>query len=297
MPVDKISDQSFDAFRRERKRLQSKLPAQGSVLGYENSALRELEQVEAREVRDQQLTREVHEFFATATRQAAAIVEKVAHDAEEEAGERMQEEVETFLMDTLERMNGFILSVMHNRPNADLAETHVEPDVKHLIGPELDAFRTEGASATREAHIGQDPFATDLEDVQREFRAVVAEMEDQGPEADSIEEHLVAQSSLGDEQDARARAEEPGDEGESPVYQSFSDVAEDEPAEADPEVALDATAATLAEPEEQEEPSVEEVLETFKGALKALVRQGVMEREEARAAWNARLVALGRKQA
>jgi hypothetical protein len=34
-------------------------------------------------------------------------------------------------------------------------------------------------------------------------------------------------------------------------------------------------------------------LERFKGALKALVRQGVMSRDEARAAWQARLQALG----
>src|SRR5690606_2533202 len=67
----------FDAFRSERKRVRAKLGPQTSVLGYENNALRELEKVEAREVRDQQLTREVHDFFAAATRQAAAIVEKV----------------------------------------------------------------------------------------------------------------------------------------------------------------------------------------------------------------------------
>src|SRR5690606_28484986 len=117
-----------------------------SVLGYENNALRELEKVEAREVRDQQLTREVHDFFAAATRQAAAIVEKVSLDAEEQATERMQGEVEGFLIDTLSRMNGFIMTVMQKRRNGNVAETHVEPDLKHLVGPELDEFRYEGAA-------------------------------------------------------------------------------------------------------------------------------------------------------
>jgi hypothetical protein len=39
---------------------------------------------------------------------------------------------------------------------------------------------------------------------------------------------------------------------------------------------------------------IQDDLKTFKSALKALVRQGVMQREEARAAWNARLQATGR---
>jgi hypothetical protein len=295
MALNKLAEQSFDAFRRERKIVKSKLPTKSSVLGYENAALRELEQVEEREVRDQQLTREVHEFFASATRQAAAIVEKVSHDAEEQAGERMQEEVETFLMDTLTRMNGFIMSVMHQRPGQDLAETHVEPDIKHLIGPELDAFRHAGASATREAHIGQDPFATDLEDVQREFRAVVADMEDQERGADSIEDHLVAQAKLGPDPGDDLGA---GDEADAPIYESV--VTEEAPLTDEDSAADDAPGfvdSVLGDPTEPEEAmSVEEMLETFKSALKALVRQGVMQREEARAAWNARLVALGRKQ-
>ena len=68
----------FDAFRRDRKKVRAMLGPQNSVLGYENQALRELEQVEAREVREQQLSREVHDFFAEATKQAASIVEKVS---------------------------------------------------------------------------------------------------------------------------------------------------------------------------------------------------------------------------
>lgn len=287
MHLHNTVDQGFDAFRRERKRVQSKLGPQPSVLGYENAALRELEQVEEREVRDQQLKREVHEFFAAATRQAASIVEKVAHDAEEQAGERMQDEVENFLMDTLTRMNGFIMAVMQQGSGADLAETHIEPDVKHLSGPELDAFRTQGTPATREAHIGQDPFATNLDDVQREFRAVVADMEEETRIVDSIEDHLVAHASQEEASHASDVSVEVADQNDD-IH----------------ELAIEEHAATFdrcegetytAVADEDEAMTETEVLETFKNALKALVRQGIMEREEARAAWNARLVSLGRK--
>ena len=68
----------FDDFRWERKRSQTKRPQQPGTAGFAaNEALKELEKVEAKEVLDQQLTREVHDFFAAATRQAAGIVERV----------------------------------------------------------------------------------------------------------------------------------------------------------------------------------------------------------------------------
>jgi len=304
MHLHNKGDQGFDAFRRERKRVKTKLGSTSSVLGYENPALRELEQVEEREVRDQQLSREVHDFFAAATRQAAAIVEKVAHDAEEEAGERMQGEVQTFLMDTLNRMNGFIMSVMQQQPNSGVAEAHIEPDVKHLVGTELDEFRNQGSAETFEAHLGQDPFATDLEDVRAEFRAVVADMGDEQPSVASIDQHLVAETAAAqlaeavDEMVGEEVAEADYDEpvaAEEAAYEepAAEQVVEQPPQEPMVESPFDQT--THSELDADGEPmSVEEVLDTFKNALKALVRQGVMHREEARAAWNARLVALGR---
>ncbi|MFT7537719.1 MAG: hypothetical protein ACI85K_003680 [Hyphomicrobiaceae bacterium] len=291
MQPRKNTDQ-FDDFRRERKRVRAKLGPQQSVLGYENSALRELELQEAEEVRDQQLTREVHDFFAAATRQAAAIVEKVSHDAEEQACERMQGEVQGFLMDTLSRMNGFIMTVMQQRQNVNVAETHVEPDVKHLVGSELDEFRYEGSPEVRDAHIGQDPFATPLEDVQREFRAVVADRDGEQQAPESIDGHLVAEVCDGNSADrmaaeaegnamlAESRDEQPAPAQSGVTEQSARDDAND------------GTHSEIGE--DEPEPTIEEELETFKGALKALVRQGVMQREEARAAWNARLQAIGR---
>jgi hypothetical protein len=147
----------FDDFRWERKRSQSKRP-QPNALGYAaNEALKELEQVEAKEVLDQQLTREVHDFFAAATRQAAGIVERVARDAEAEAGQRVEQEMEAFLFDALSRMNAFVVAVLQHK-RGPVAETDLEPRIANIVGAALDRFRNEGTAELYDKHIGQDPF-------------------------------------------------------------------------------------------------------------------------------------------
>lgn len=321
MQLRKNIDQ-FDKFRRERQRVRAKRGNQNSIPGYESSALRELEQQEAAEERDQQLTREVHDFFAAATRQAAAIVKKVSHDAEEQACERMQGEVEGFLIDTLSRMNSFVKTVMHQQQDDSVAETHVEPDVKHLVGYELDEFRYEGSPAARDAHIGQDPFATPIEDVQRDFRAVVAESDCEDEVPESIDGNMVAEvcdyytqivpaedpdeistehGSMTEELPTEAVIEAPVIEAS--VIQNFvvehpvdeEEAAPEQAPETEQLVSEDGSDSTFSEFHNDEPtPTTEDELETFKSALKALVRQGVLQREEARAAWNARLQAVER---
>lgn len=262
------SDQGFDNFRRERKRIQSKMGGNTRVLGYENDALRELEAVELREVRDQQLTREVHEFFASATKQAAGIVERVAKDAQVETGERIEQEMESFLIDALARMNTFVVTVLQQR-RAPVAEQSMEPKVANLVGQSLDEFRWAGTADVGDKHIGQDPFATDLDDVRREFRAAAHEAAGAAANtAAPIEEHLVGQQHPADE-----AAPAPAAVAAPPA-----------PAEAP---------AAAAEPAVEDAAALE--LERFKGALKSLVKQGTMTREEARAAWQTRLQALGRR--
>jgi hypothetical protein len=260
----------FDAFRRDRKRARARLGPQPSVLGYENAALRELEQVEEREVREQQLSREVHDFFAEATKQAASIVEKVAQDAEQEVDVRLQDEMRSFLVDAMARMNTFVSSTIDREACAGVAETQVEPDIKHLVGPELDGFRYEGSPSGRDAHIGQDPFQTAVEDVQAEFRERVQGRDEHG------QEQLA-----GGVQELPAAAPEPTDEPDTCV---------DEPdaAPSAEQAAQDQQEASSPE-SDAEAPAADPELEQFKNALKALVRQGVMQREEAEAAWQARV--------
>lgn len=262
------SNDQFDDFRKERQRMRAKLGPAPSTLGYENKALRELEEVEAKEVLEQRLTREVHEFFATATRQAAGIVEKVARDAEAEAGARVEQEMESFLIDALARMNSFIVTVLQQR-RPPVASTEMEPRVARIVGDSLDEFRWEGTADLGDKHIGQDPFETDVEDVRREFRAQVGEQVAEG-EPTMIDEHLVA----------TVQDETTTDDG------AATDTDGSEPTVAE------APAATAPAPRG---PSPTEELERFKSALKSLVQAGTMSRDEARAAWQTRLASLPQK--
>lgn len=265
MTIRRQGDQGFDDFRKERKRIQAKVGRAGGLHDFHNQALRELEQAEEREVREQQLTREVHDFFAAATRQAASIVDRVARDAEREAGQRIEQEMEAFLIDSLARMNTLVLAVLKERRGA-VAETRKEPSVGNLVGPLLDEFRSAGTADIGDKHVGQDPFATAVDDVQREFRAQVTGAVEAEQSARPIEQHLVA---------ALASAEPaPAEAGD---------------AEAPP---APAPAAPSAAAEEPRHPG-NDTLERFKAALKEMVRQGVMSRDEARAAWQVRLRAHG----
>jgi hypothetical protein len=276
------SNDQFDDFRKERQRRRAKLGPAPSTLGYENKALRELEQVEAREVLEQRLTREVHEFFASATRQAAGIVEKVAKDAEEEAGARVEQEMESFLIDALSRMNSFVVTVMHQR-RPPVASTEMEPRVQRIVGDSLDEFRWEGTADLGDKHIGQDPFATDVDDVRREFRAQVGEHSENQEQTVPIDEHLVAE--VRDDMEASDAAADAALRYEATDAPSMATVEHDLAAEAEPQA--------IAVASDGPTPAAE--LERFKSALKVLVRQGTMSREEARAAWLTRLKSLGLK--
>lgn len=296
MTVRNFSDQGFDDYRRERKRMRAKIGPQPTALGYENQALRELEQVEAREIQDQRLTREVHEFFATATRQAAAIVERVSRDAQQEAGQKVEQEMESFLIDALARMNNFVLTVLHHK-RAGVAETQMEPSLGNLQEGSLDEFRWSGTAEGTDKHIGQDPFSIDLEDVRREFRSQVGESGDGPAVAVPIDQHLVAAVSdvAADEAPAEAKAAAAARPAAAPTPPKVAAAAPK--AETAPVVgpAGGKPGTPVAAASEAAPGGSNEDLERFKGALKALVRQGVMSREEAKAAWQARLQALGQK--
>lgn len=289
MTVRKFSDQGFDDFRKERKRMQAKIGPQGPAANdnYENRALRELEQAEAKEVREQQLTREVHDFFAAATKQAAAIVDRVSKDAQQVTGERVEQEMESFLIDSLARMNTLVMTIMQQR-HGQVAETQLEPRIGNLVGTPLDEFRFAGTADIGDKHIGQDPFATAVDEVQREFRLQVGPTTSPDHSAVPIDQHLVAavtEAVTGPAPTPKTGAMP----SVPPTSRTTANVAPSATAVAQPAAAAATPATTEASA------NVHEELERFKGALKALVRQGVMTKEEARAAWQTRLQALGAK--
>ena len=115
MESPKQFDDGFEAFRRERAQEESHRGKDSEGENPQSQVCREIEQVEARERHQQQLSREVHEFFAAATNKAASLVEKVSSDAAREAGQRLQSEVDEFLLDAKTRMNELIVAVMQQR--------------------------------------------------------------------------------------------------------------------------------------------------------------------------------------
>lgn len=155
-----MHDQGFENFRRERnKRRMEAGPLR--PMGQNASVLRELEEVEAREVRNQQLTREVHEFFAEATRTAASIVTQVAEHAETEVQAAVTHEMTEFLAETMRRVQQFVELVQVSTPEG-VAHRDVEVNMQNIVGHVLDSFRFAGDAVTAEAHVGQDPFRTPL---------------------------------------------------------------------------------------------------------------------------------------
>ncbi len=255
------SEQGFDDYRlkRQRRRVQSGGPQR--PLGEGQDALRQLEEAEWREAKDQQLSREVHEFFTSATKQAATIVSKVAQTAKEEIGERLTSEMEEFLFDALQRMNSFVMQMLQRR-NGQGAEQEVETHVRNLLVPVLDGFRNAGTAAVPDKHMGQDPFATDTD-------ALRGELTNRVPGVDAVaaapEVNLPADLLPVD-------AELPP--LPVPVTRTTANVP---PGKATPATKSAPAVALTAEQER------------FKEALKNLVRQGMMTREEARAAWQTKL--------
>ena len=91
------NDGGFENYRRQRERLRRMASAERRPLSGPANALRELEEVEAREERDRQLTSEMKDFFESATRIAADIVQKVADSAKVRIDEQLSGEMQEFL--------------------------------------------------------------------------------------------------------------------------------------------------------------------------------------------------------
>ncbi|GAB4143593.1 MAG: hypothetical protein Fur0037_11250 [Planctomycetota bacterium] len=272
-------DPGFEEYRRERARRRAYSGEPGAIARKGDSALRELEEAEAREARDRLMAREVHDFFNSATLKAASIVEKVAETAKAELSERLSHEMQDFLLDSLERMNDLVMDLMGRQPR--VAETDVQPTVQNLVGPLLDGFRYDGTAELDDKHIGQNPFDTDPSEVKKELGQSDADdrCAEDPPEIDvlrdkadigaiergseiGIEDHLVAEV-LGDQGEDAPRAQETGASHET-------EGSRDRPAET------------------RSEPAPAQDLERFKEALKNLVRTGMMTRDEAKLAWLAK---------
>lgn len=288
MTLRRQGDEDFERFRKERQRVRTKTnpaPAPGGGEEFGTEALRELQQVEQRELRDQRLTREVHDFFAEATQQAKSIVERVSQDAETETTQKVERDMEAFLLDAWTRMNEFVAAMMRER-RGQIAETQVEPSVGNIVGPRLDEFRFAGTAQLGDKHLGQDPFEIDVDAVQREFKHRVGSIrKDEGQQVVPIDRKAVAMIELEEDEDTIPDEEPANEEPSAPLAQEVVLP----PA---PPAVTRTTAATAPAPAATAKGDVAD-MQRFREALKQLVRQGAMTRDEALAAWQARVDARG----
>ena len=216
----------FDSYRRERERMRRMGITEKRPLSGPSSALQELEAVERREERDRQLSIEMQDFFTSATKVAADIVQKVATSAKVQLDSRLSEEMAEFLRESITRVQHIVTAVLETNTSST-AEQVIEPLMHNLVGTLLDEFRKAGTAAA-DKHLGQDPMAQSLDEVRKDLLAhmpqgmgeglrLTTTGRDPGTRSDNkpvvghkedIEEHLVAETQ---KPKAAARADEKGD--------------------------------------------------------------------------------------
>lgn len=248
----------FDSYRRERERMRRLGNAEKRPLSGPANALHELEEVEERELMDRRLSIEMQDFFQSATRIAADIVQKVASSAKVQIDSRLGEEMAEFLRESITRVQSLVTEVLKNNTSST-AEQVIEPLMHNLVGTLLDEFRKSG-TASANKHLGEDPMAQSLDAVRRDL---LAQLPSGGATAASLET-TVRTNVL---------------EGARPIAK---DAASSHP---------DIEEHLVAEIQKDDAPRVVDAnadLDRFQKALDKLVKKGQMSKVEAEAAMNAR---------
>jgi hypothetical protein len=248
----------FDNYRRERERMRRLGNAGQRSLSGPANALQELEEVELREIRDRRLSLEMKDFFESATRMAADIVQKVASSAKVQIDSRLGQEMADFLRESITRVQSLVTEVLKNNTSST-AEQVIEPLMHNLVGTLLDEFRRAGTAGTNK-HLGEDPMAQSLDAVRRDL---LAQLPQEGAGSASLE--TKTRTNVLD-------AMSPPVAGLAPTHPDIEDhlVAEVRP-EQGPR-AVDGAADQ----------------DRFQRALDKLVKKGQMTKDEADAARNAR---------
>lgn len=260
-------DSGFEDYRRERnKRRLNSAPRRD--LGANARVLKELEQAEMAEARNQQLTREVHDFFTEATRTAAEIVQKVSLEQIHQVEDQLSSEMADFLAETIRRAQEFV-SLIQVTMNPDIAETEVIANMQNLVGRSLDEFRSAGTAQLADKHLGLDPFALELDLAKQE------EQKAPTPEEEPEDEQLLDLAAIEPLVDT------------VPELAPGPDATETEP---EPESKMEDHLVATAEPEPPAPtPAIDESWflrlkgdpDKLKTSLKVLVRSGMMSKDEA----------------
>lgn len=259
----------FDQYRRDRTKRRLEGGPQRE-LGDNATVLRQIEAAEQKEVREQQLTREVHEFLQAATKQAATIVASVTENAEQKLDESVSKDMAEFLRETIRRAQE-LMGVVQEAWNRGVSRQDLEPHMQNLVGPALDGFRYEGNLASAEQNLGRDPFAVQLE---------------RDPKATPVAETPAPMESTAIDAPAEATVEAAvqAKATTSPQSASLADVPL-------PECVVEHAIEAAAPPAQDHHAlsawfaRIAREPELAKEALKALVRAAMMTKDEARSIW------------
>jgi hypothetical protein len=256
-------DAKFEQYRKERK-LRRTAEGCGQWCAEAGGGVgRLLDAAEAKEAHEQRLTREVHEFFANATRTAALIMERFCERATTENIGRISDDMQEFLQQAIMRAQSFMQKLAAEGPTRE-AERHMLAKMHNLVGPLLDEFRIAGTASVKDRHIGMDPFTVPAETAQP---AVPCE------DPSGIEEHLVA--------------EVVGKPPAAPEARPAAPEARPAAAEARP-AAAEARPAAGEPPPAAQHPLLAGIgndPQRLKKALRLLVEGGIMAKSEAKRIW------------
>ena len=174
-------------------------------------------------------------------------------------------------MDSITRVQGLVTAVLKDN-TASTAEQVIEPLMHNLVGQLLDNFRIAGTAGV-DKHLGVDPLATNLDEVRKEFQA-------------KMPSHPVGE-------DAVVPVTTPA-LGAPPPTVAAAAAPVPAPATHAPDPDMPAVRASIDEhlvaelgPGDKARNEKDD-LERFQQALDALVRQGTMTKDEAKAALKAR---------
>ncbi len=267
---DKGSDPDFEAYREERnhrRRQRTKTERPG---GNDRKVWEELNAQEEDEIQDRVLTRQVHDFFNDATKMAADIVTRVTEEHEQDVTEQLRDEMEEFLRETILRAAEFI-EVLGD--SGELGEEIREADMKNLVGRALDSFRAEGTARVEDKHLGQDPFATDVD---------VTSAGGQSQDTKTADDDLGVPTQRIDE--SELKLEPPPLRGEDGFAEGFVGEAKAQAELDDPQDPQDTTTPQDDKPATSLSGADKVKL---RAALKTMVRQGLMSKAEARETYRA----------
>ncbi|HHI79699.1 MAG TPA: hypothetical protein ENK02_06935 [Planctomycetes bacterium] len=301
-PSNMDNDEFFETFRREksmRRRQRLGTPPKGEAPA--NQAARTLAEDERKEALDIRLQREMMEFVESTTRVAAKILTEVEEQKARLLSEQITKEMREFFKNTLCRAEELVRSIQVM--GKVVKETDIEPHLAELDTQTLDEFRVEGSAEGAKLHLGQPvppdaepntiesndlaenpprprlPFGQEGESKQQVDESGTCELEALGAEFDfPVEEDF----------DAEELQSEDRFYGGEMVYLHEEESEQTHPSD-DPEPRETPTPPQEAPAASSSLPPAFEALvgdpERLKRALTLMVKNGLMSKEEARAAF------------